>query len=160
MWRRLLWVAWACVTALAFAATAAPAASGVPANPHQGTSEFPAALNVCANALATVEAQSENTPSTTALTSDVPDAARATTTLSEWVKSGDAVVRHAQNLQRAGQTVTKAAAGDLVRAARQHGVKVRLDPPHPKTNWSVPHLNVGAKGRVHVPVAEGYFLPP
>jgi hypothetical protein len=75
MWRRLL-IAWACITALAFAAGTASAATSAPAKPHQGASEFSAALNVCANALATLEAHSGNPRLPTAATSDVPDAAR------------------------------------------------------------------------------------
>jgi len=38
-------------------------------------------------------------------------------------------------------------------------VKVRLDPPHPGTNWEVPHLNVGEAGQVHLEVPEGYSNP-
>lgn len=75
MWRRLL-IAWAYLVALLCAAGTASAASSAPAKPHQGTSEFSAALNVCAFALATVEAHTGNTPVATTGTSDVPDAAR------------------------------------------------------------------------------------
>lgn len=75
MWRRLL-VAWVCIIALAFAAGTASAASSAPAKPHQGTSEFSAALNVCANALVTLQVHSGNHRLPTAVMSDVPDAAR------------------------------------------------------------------------------------
>lgn len=75
MWRRLL-IAWAYLVALLCAAGTASAASSAPAKPHQGTSEFSAALNVCAFALATVEAHTGNTPVATTGTSDVPHAAR------------------------------------------------------------------------------------
>jgi hypothetical protein len=85
--------------------------------------------------------------------------AAAKSTLPEWVNDAGSLVNHAKNLQEAGGTVTKEAADDIVRAARQHGVNVRLDPPHPNTSWDMPHLNVGKPGD-HVPVPEGYVLPP
>src|SRR5690606_4587751 len=75
MWRRL-WIAWACIVALLCAAGTASAASGAPAKPHQGTSEFSVALNVCLFSVATVEAQSGKACLSTTETSDVPDAAR------------------------------------------------------------------------------------
>jgi len=62
--------------ALAFAAGTASAASSVPAKPHQGTSEFSAALNVCAFAVATAQVHTGNRCLSTTGTSDVPDAAR------------------------------------------------------------------------------------
>ena len=38
-------------------------------------------------------------------------------------------------------------------------VDVRLDPPHPGTNWEVPHLNIGNEGQVHLEVPSGYDNP-
>jgi hypothetical protein len=75
------------------------------------------------------------------------------------VKSGGGLVNHARNLETAGATVSKEVADDIALAARKYGVKLRLDPPHPGTPWNVPHFNVGEPG-VHVPVPEGYTLPP
>jgi RHS repeat-associated protein len=83
------------------------------------------------------------------------------TTIPDWVKDAGSLVNHAKNLEKggAGATVTQQVADDLVREARKLGVKVRLDGPHPGTPWDVPHLNVGDIG-VHVPVPQGYALPP
>jgi RHS repeat-associated protein len=86
-------------------------------------------------------------------------AAGVGSTLPHWVKNAGTVVNYAKNLEKAGQTVTREVADDLVRAARHHGVRVRLDPPHRGTPWNMPHLNVGNKG-VHVPVPKDYVLPP
>jgi len=75
MWQRL-WIAWACIAALVCAAGTAWAVAGAPAKPHQGTSEFSVALNVCAFASATVQLHSGKACLSTTGTSDVPDAAR------------------------------------------------------------------------------------
>ena len=75
MWRRL-WIAWACIVALAFAAGTPSAASDAQAKPHQGTSEFSPALNVCANALVTLQVHTGKGCLPTTETLDVPDAAR------------------------------------------------------------------------------------
>lgn len=96
MWRRL-WSAWACIIALAFVAGTASAASSAPAKPHQGTSEFSAALNVCANALTTIEAHSGKARLPTTETSDVPDAARGAGPALQAARAGG---RHAGQLQQ------------------------------------------------------------
>jgi hypothetical protein len=103
MWRRLL-IAWACIIALALAAGTASAASSAPAKPHQGTSEFSAALNVCAFVLATVEANTGNRCLSTARTSDVPYAARALPSLT--AKQSSNLARFTKKLPKGAEPVT------------------------------------------------------
>ena len=64
-----------------------------------------------------------------------------------------------KNLQRSGTMLTKEEADALIQEAQKLGVYVRLDPPHPGTNWNVPHLNLGNGGPVHLQVPAGYFNP-
>jgi hypothetical protein len=81
-----------------------------------------------------------------------------------WVQNAGTTVNWAKNLEQGyldnGNIPTTVDLDDLVSTARQHGVDVRLDPPHPGTPWNVPHLNIGNKGQIHVPVPQGYVLPP
>jgi hypothetical protein len=51
--------------------------------------------------------------------------------------------------------LTSSQADSIVAQAKKLGVDVRLDPPHPGTNWDVPHLNIGREGQVHLEVPQG-----
>jgi hypothetical protein len=64
-----------------------------------------------------------------------------------------------KNLQHAGTQLTSSQADAIAAQAKQLGVEVRLDPPHPGTYWDVPHLNIGKEGQVHLEVPEGYSNP-
>jgi RHS repeat-associated protein len=61
-----------------------------------------------------------------------------------------------KNLSHDGTKLNTTQADAIVAQARQLGVDVRLDPPHPGTSWDVPHLNIGREGQVHLEVPEGY----
>ena len=61
-----------------------------------------------------------------------------------------------RNLEHAGTKLTSSQADALAAQAKQLGVDVRLDPPHPGTNWDVPHLNFGREGQAHLEVPQGY----
>jgi len=61
-----------------------------------------------------------------------------------------------KNLSHADTKLTSSQADAIVQQAKNLGVDVRLDPPHPGTNWDVPHLNIGREGQVHLEVPQGY----
>ena len=64
-----------------------------------------------------------------------------------------------QQIAKARPRLTVTEIDNIVLRARRYGVKVRLDPPHPRTAWNVPHLNIGKRGQVHLAVPQGYQLP-
>ena len=128
MWRRLL-IAWACIAALVFAAGTASAASSAPAKPHQGTSEFSAALHVCALSLATLEVHSGNAPVATTGTSDVPDAGGGERRLRRrWLTT-----LLARSASTGWEDVRAVAASTLISKGKGHFDKAsgkRIDTPH------------------------------
>jgi hypothetical protein len=77
-----------------------------------------------------------------------------------WVKDPGSFVNWMMNLQRQGARLTKEEIDAIVREARRHRVKLRLDPPHPGTPHNYPHLNIGVNGQAHIWVPPGYQLPP
>ena len=79
----------------------------------------------------------------------------------EWVTNGGNLVSWLKELAKGRPRLPTSQLDEIVRNARQMGVAVRLDPPHPNmSNWNdVWHLNIGAKGQVHLEVPEGYRLP-
>ena len=72
--------------------------------------------------------------------------------------SGDDLFNYArifENQYKAGKigAMTRNQAARFIRLLRKRGVKVRIDEPHlPPNPWQVPHLNVGDKGQIHVPI--------
>ncbi len=76
-----------------------------------------------------------------------------------WAASPGGFVNWLKNLQKAGMTLTAEQADTVVAEAKSLGVEVRLDPPHPGSDWDVPHLNIGNKGQVHLEVPPGYSNP-
>ena len=51
--------------------------------------------------------------------------------------------------------ITRSQADLLVKEARKRGIYVRIDKGHPKTEWEMPHLNIGGKdGTFHIPIKE------
>ena len=76
-----------------------------------------------------------------------------------WVKNAGSFVNWMKNLQKEGISLMKGQLDEIVKEAKAYGVNVRLDPPHPRTSWDVPHLNIGQKGQAHIRVPEGYKLP-
>ena len=76
-----------------------------------------------------------------------------------WAETPGGFVNWLKNLQRAGTKLTADQADALVSEAKRLNVDVRLDPPHPGTNWDRPHLNIGKEGQVHLEVPEGYDHP-
>jgi hypothetical protein len=64
-----------------------------------------------------------------------------------------------QNLENEKKILTAAEANSVIDEAKRLGVNVRLDPPHPGTNWDKPHLNFGSNGQVHLEVPSGYDYP-
>jgi hypothetical protein len=75
-----------------------------------------------------------------------------------WAGSPGSFVNWMKNLQKTGTKLTAEQAGAIVAEAKSLGVEVRLDPPHPGTNWDVPHLNIlniGSNGQVHLEVPPG-----
>ncbi len=77
----------------------------------------------------------------------------------EWAKTPGGFVNWLKNLQKAGTSLGGDEADAVVSEAKRLGVDVRLDPPHPGTNWDVPHLNIGSNGQVHLEVPGGYTNP-
>jgi RHS repeat-associated protein len=76
-----------------------------------------------------------------------------------WASDAGGFVNWLKNLQAAGTKLTAEEADQVISEAKNLGVDVRLDPPHPGTNWDVPHLNLGSSGQVHLEVPEGYSNP-
>lgn len=74
-WRRLI-TTWLCVAMVLLGAGTASAASSARAKPHQGFVELFAALNICTNAVVSVELHTGNGCLSDTVTSDVPHAAR------------------------------------------------------------------------------------
>jgi RHS repeat-associated protein len=73
-----------------------------------------------------------------------------------WAESAGGFVNWLKNLQRAGKSLTSEEADAVISEAKRLNVDVRLDPPHPGTDWDVPHLNIGKEGQVHLEVPSGY----
>lgn len=76
-----------------------------------------------------------------------------------WASTPGGFVNWLKNLQAAGGKLTAEQADAVIAQAKEMGVEVRLDPPHPGTNWNVPHLNIGSNGQVHLEVPAGYSNP-
>jgi hypothetical protein len=76
-----------------------------------------------------------------------------------WAANPGGFVNWLKNLQGAGAKLTAEQADAVIAEAKSMGVEVRLDPPHPGTNWNVPHLNIGNSGQVHLEVPAGYSNP-
>ncbi|HXX20148.1 MAG TPA: RHS repeat-associated core domain-containing protein [Candidatus Acidoferrum sp.] len=77
----------------------------------------------------------------------------------DWAKTPGGFVNWLKNLSKAGVKLSAADADEIVIEAKKLGVELRLDPPHPGTNWDVPHLNIGSNGQVHLEVPVGYSNP-
>jgi hypothetical protein len=78
--------------------------------------------------------------------------------LPKWAETAGGFVNYLKNFE--GKiTLTAEEADAVIAKAKQLGVDVRLDPPHPGTNWEKPHLNVGKNGQVHMEVPVGYNHP-
>jgi RHS repeat-associated protein len=77
----------------------------------------------------------------------------------EFANTPGGFVNWLKNLQESGTKLNSTEADTLIKRANELGVDVRLDPPHPGTNWNVPHLNIGNEGQVHLEVPEGYSNP-
>ena len=75
-----------------------------------------------------------------------------------WANTPGGFVSWLTNLQRVGTILTHAEADAVIAECQALGVLVRLDPPHPGTNWNVPHLNIGI-ANVHLQVPNGYTHP-
>jgi RHS repeat-associated protein len=73
-----------------------------------------------------------------------------------WAESAGGFVNWLKNLQRAGKSLTADEADAIISEAQKLKVDVRLDPPHPGTDWDVPHLNIGKEGQAHLEVPSGY----
>lgn len=76
-----------------------------------------------------------------------------------WAKTAGGFVNWLANLQKTGTKLSTEQADTIIQEAKSLGVQVRLDPPHPGTNWDVPHLNIGSRGQVHLEVPAGYTNP-
>jgi RHS repeat-associated protein len=76
-----------------------------------------------------------------------------------WVTDAGSFVNWLKNLQRDGTKLTKESLDFIIRMAGALGVKVRRVEIHPGTPWDTPHINIGRKGQVHLPVPEGYEKP-
>ena len=77
----------------------------------------------------------------------------------EWANTPGGYVNWLKNLQGDGVKLSATDADEIIMEAKKLGVEVRLDPPHPGTNWDVPHLNIGNSGQVHLEVPTGYSNP-
>jgi len=77
----------------------------------------------------------------------------------DWARTPGGFVNWLKNLQKAGTSLGGDEADAVISEAKKLGVDVRLDPPHPGTNWDVPHLNIGSSGQVHLEVPSGYTNP-
>src|SRR5262249_21363008 len=58
-----------------------------------------------------------------------------------WASTAGGFVNWLKNLQRSGHALTAAEADAIIAEAKNLGIEVRLDPPHPNTPWNVEHLN-------------------
>jgi Pretoxin HINT domain len=76
-----------------------------------------------------------------------------------WANTPGGFMNWLKNLSGTGTKLTAEQADALINEAQRLGVDVRLDPPHPGTNWEVPHLNIGSEGQVHIEVPGGYDNP-
>jgi RHS repeat-associated protein len=76
-----------------------------------------------------------------------------------WARTAGGFVNWLKNLGKAGTKLTAKEADEVIAEAKNLGVEVRLDPPHPGTDWNVPHLNIGKEGQVHLEVPQGYSNP-
>jgi RHS repeat-associated protein len=73
-----------------------------------------------------------------------------------WAETPGGFINWLKNIQRVGRKLTAKEADAVIEEANRLDVGVRLDPPHPGTNWDKPHLNVGKEGQVHLEVPVGY----
>jgi RHS repeat-associated protein len=80
-------------------------------------------------------------------------------TVPAYASGAGGFVNWLKNLSSSGTKLTAEEADAIIAKGEQLGVKVRLDPPHPGTNWEVPHLNVGEEGQVHLEVPQNYSNP-
>ena len=78
-----------------------------------------------------------------------------------WVRDASSFVNWAKNLQReyqsTGRLLSEDQLDELVATAKEYGVQVRPDPPHPGF-WNMPHLNIGVNGQAHIPLPPGYII--
>jgi RHS repeat-associated protein len=77
----------------------------------------------------------------------------------DWARTAGGFLNWLKNLQRASRSLSTEEADAIASEAKNLGIKVRLDPPHPGTNWDIPHLNIGNNGQVHLQVPQGYTNP-
>lgn len=75
-----------------------------------------------------------------------------------WENTPGGFVNWLRNLQTNETAQTQAQVDAIVAESQSLGISVRLDPPHPGTNWNVPHLNISS-ANVHLEVPSGYTNP-
>jgi len=76
-----------------------------------------------------------------------------------WVKNAGSFVNWMKNIQKEGSVLSPSQLDEIAEMARQHGVKIRADPPHPGTPWNTPHFNIGKEGQAHIPFPPDYVPP-
>jgi hypothetical protein len=76
-----------------------------------------------------------------------------------WVTNGNGFVAWLKEVAHDGTVLSSADADAIAAKAKDLGVDVRLDPPHPGTNWEVLHFNIGRNGQVHLELPAGYDNP-